>query len=51
MKALQDKGAVFYDWPAGPALKATMRDDETLIRLVTSFATTEADVDSFLSGL
>jgi threonine aldolase len=23
-------------------------DDETLIRLVTSFATTEADVDGFL---
>jgi threonine aldolase len=51
MKILQEKGAVFYDWPAGPALKATMREDETLIRLVTSFATTEADVDSFLSEL
>ncbi len=51
MKALQDKGAVFYDWPAGPDVKATMRDDETLIRLVTSFATTQADVDNFLSAL
>jgi threonine aldolase len=51
MKALQDKGAVFYDWPAGPDLKATMREDETLVRLVTSFATRQADVDSFLSAL
>lgn len=51
MKALQDKGAVFYDWPAGPDVKATMRDDETLIRLVTSFATTKNDIDSFLSAL
>ena len=51
MKALQEKGAVFYDWPAGPELKATMRADETLIRLVTSFATTQADVDGFLSAL
>lgn len=51
MKALKEKGAVFYDWPAGPELKATMRADETLIRLVTSFATKEADVDDFLSAL
>jgi threonine aldolase len=51
VKALRDKGAVFYDWPAGPDLKASMRDDETLIRLVTSFATSEADVDKFLSAL
>ncbi|MEW9614153.1 low specificity L-threonine aldolase [Shinella sp. S4-D37] len=51
MAALKDKGAVFYDWPAGPELKATMRADETLIRLVTSFATTEEDVDAFLSAL
>lgn len=51
MKALKGKGAVFYDWPAGPELKATMREDESLIRLVTSFATTESDVDAFLSAL
>lgn len=51
MKALKDRGAVFYDWPAGPELKATMRADETLIRLVTSFATTEENVDRFLSVL
>jgi threonine aldolase len=51
IKALREKGATFYDWPAGPALKASMREDETLIRLVTSFATSEADVDGFLSAL
>lgn len=50
-KVLRDKGAVFYDWPAGPAVKATMQEDETLIRLVTSFATTDEDVDGFLSAL
>ena len=51
MKALHEKGAVFYGWPAGPALKATMSEDETLVRLVASFATREADVDAFLTGL
>ncbi|MCJ8150519.1 threonine aldolase family protein [Shinella sedimenti] len=51
LKTLREKGAAFYDWPAGPAVKATMRDDETLVRLVTSFATREADVDAFLSAL
>jgi threonine aldolase len=51
MKTLKDKGAVFYDWPASPALKATMRDDETLVRLVASYATSQADVDNFLSML
>jgi threonine aldolase len=50
-KVLKDKGAVFYDWPAGADIKAAMREDETLVRLVTSFATTEADVDNFLSAL
>ena len=51
LKALREKGATFYDWHPGPDLKATMRDDETLIRLVASFATTPADVDGFLSAL
>ncbi|MFC3074432.1 threonine aldolase family protein [Shinella pollutisoli] len=51
IKALRDKGAVFYDWPAGPAVKATMAEDETLIRLVTSFATTDEEIAGFLSAL
>jgi len=51
MKALKEKGAVFYPWPAGPQVKARMAENETLVRLVTSFATSEADVDAFLTGL
>ncbi len=50
-KALREKGATFYDWHPGPDLKATMAADETLVRLVTSFATTQTDVDGFLSAL
>ena len=42
-------GASFYEWapPAGTELG----EDEDLVRLVTSFATTEADVDRFLAAL
>ena len=50
LKALREKGAVLYDWPAGAELKATMHEDETLVRLVTSFATSDDDVDRFLSA-
>lgn len=49
MKALRDKGAVFYDWPAPASVKETMAADETMVRLVTSFATTAEDVDEFVS--
>lgn len=41
VKRLRDGGAVFYDW--GPPA-----DGRTLIRLVTSFATPEEDVDRFV---
>lgn len=46
--ALRADGAMFYEWPAegieiGP--------DETLVRLVTSFATTEEDVERLLGHL
>jgi threonine aldolase len=43
---LAEAGATLYEWPAdglGPA--------ETCVRLVTSFATTEDEVDSFLALL
>jgi threonine aldolase len=43
---LQQAGAVFYDWPL-----AGLGPSEICVRLVTSFATTEADVDRFLSLL
>jgi len=40
---LKDTGAVFYAWPTPAGLD--VGPDETLCRFVTSFATTEADVD------
>ncbi len=49
-KNLQDKGAVFYDWPAPQEVAATMAGDEGLYRLVTSFATSEDDVTQFLAS-
>lgn len=49
LKALRDEGAVFYDWAAPAGVRETMTPDETMIRLVTSFATTGDDVDRFLS--
>lgn len=49
IEALKVDGARFYDWPlpAGLALST----DETLIRLVTSFATHEEEVQRFVAGL
>ena len=44
LKTLQESGARFHVWDE--------RDDDTaMIRLVTSFATTPADVDGFLAVL
>ncbi|MBD8556267.1 low specificity L-threonine aldolase [Rhizobium sp. CFBP 8762] len=48
-QTLRDKGAVFYDWHVPAALAGQVADDEVMIRLVTSFATIEADVDGFLA--
>lgn len=48
-EAAQAKGAKFYDWPEPHNMPEPVKDDETLIRLVTSFATTEDDIDQFLS--
>ncbi len=50
-EALQAAGAVFHDWPfAGPEANGA-GPDEALIRLVASFATTDAHVDDFLAAL
>lgn len=48
--ALRAKGCVFHDWPTGshPAGEEPGAG-ETAIRLVASFATSEADVDAFLA--
>ncbi len=48
--ALRDGGALYYDWasrslPAGEAV----REDERMIRLITAFSTTEAEVEAFLA--
>jgi len=48
-EAAQEKGAKFYDWPAPANMPEPVKSDELLIRLVTSFATTEDDIDQFLS--
>lgn len=46
--ALRDKGALFHDWPMPRAYRDELGGDETLIRLVTSFATSADDVDRFI---
>ncbi|RWX79074.1 low specificity L-threonine aldolase [Neorhizobium lilium] len=48
-EAARAKGSAFYDWPVPYAMKDLVGSDEILIRLVTSFATTQEDVDQFLS--
>tara|TARA_R110002012_G_scaffold9598_1_gene44147 strand:- start:167 stop:559 length:393 start_codon:yes stop_codon:yes gene_type:complete len=50
-KAAADKGAKFYDWLQPSNMQDTVSDDETLIRLVTSFATTADGVDAFLDAI
>ncbi|WP_117191871.1 threonine aldolase family protein [Rhizobium terrae] len=48
-QAAEARGARFYGWPTPLNMSEPVKDDETLIRLVTSFATTEEDVDQFLT--
>ncbi len=48
-KAAQENGAKFYDWLEPRDMPEKVSADEVLIRMVTSFATTEEDVDQFLS--
>lgn len=48
--ALETQGAVFYDWdvrtlPSG----VSCRDDQRFVRMVTSFVTSDADLDAFLA--
>lgn len=50
LSRLREAGAVFYDWHA-PQGFSDQRDDETMIRLVTSFATREEEVDAFAALL
>jgi threonine aldolase len=45
---LKAAGAVYHEWPP---LGVPLAADRVLVRLVTSFQTTPADVDSFLRTL
>ena len=45
--ALRDKGAAFYPWHPPHGFDGAIADDETMTRFVTSFATTEEEVDRF----
>ncbi len=49
IERLRAAGAIFYDWHA-PA-DGDIKDDETMIRLVTSFATSDAEIASLQSSL
>ncbi|CAN7231870.1 low specificity L-threonine aldolase [Pararhizobium sp. LjRoot235] len=49
-KKLEEKGAVFYDWPVPHTLAGSIAADEGLYRLVTSFATTNEDVERFITA-
>jgi threonine aldolase len=49
---LRAAGAVFYPWPADSLPEESQPGpDETMVRLVTSFQTSEADVDRFAALL
>ncbi|MEZ2220359.1 low specificity L-threonine aldolase [Rhizobium sp. RCC_161_2] len=50
-RTAEDKGAKFYEWPIPESQPDLVNENEALIRLVTSFATTEDDVAGFLGCL
>lgn len=50
-KAAEEAGARFYRWPVPRERPDLLGKDETLIRLVTSFATTSGDVEAFLKAI
>ncbi len=44
----QAAGAAFYDWHVPRSFDRSIAEDEALYRFVTSFATTEEDIDGFV---
>ena len=50
-KDLTAKGAMFYEWTPPRSASHLLGADETMLRLVTSFATTEDHVDQFIELL
>jgi threonine aldolase len=47
-KALRQAGAVYHPW-SGSSHNETIGADVVLVRLVTSFATTQPDIDNLLA--
>lgn len=50
-ETLTGKGAMFYEWHPPRSHPNLVKEGETMLRLVTSFATTEDDVDRFVEAL
>ncbi len=50
-EALRAKGAMFFEWQVPAAHSELLSDNEDLYRLVTSFATSEEEVNQFVSSL
>jgi threonine aldolase len=50
-RRLQDAGVRFYDWPAPDGCDTGLGDDETIVRMVTSFATQQNDIDRLAEAL
>ncbi|AEF98920.1 threonine aldolase family protein [Methylomonas methanica] len=50
-ESLQEQGAIFYPWNPPHSKLALLEENEVLLRLVTSFATQEAQVDQFIDIL
>ena len=48
---LMDKGSHFYEWHAPKTSDIHIADDEAIYRFVTSFATTDADIENFSKAL
>lgn len=46
---MRSAGAKFYDWPAPYAKQDMITDKETIIRLVTNFATKPRDIEEFIT--
>jgi threonine aldolase len=46
-KNLHERGAVFYDWKPPYSERHLVDENETLVRLVTSFATSPDEIDRF----
>ncbi len=50
-RVAEEKGARFYEWPVPAETPDLLGENEMLIRLVTSFATEQQDVDGLLQCL